>query len=118
MDFSFNGGIAGGNSIMVEGLALEMAQMNAPSYIPPPDATQEFRVSTNPFSAEYNRTAGAVVNFSIKSGTNQFHGSAYEFFRNRDLNANDFFQNQRRKPARSVQPEPVWRLRRRPHQER
>lgn len=93
MDFSFNGGMAGGNAVLVEGLALEMAQMNSPSYIPPPDATQEFRVSTNPFSAENSRTTGAVVNFSIKSGTNQFHGSAYEFFRNRDLNANDFFQN-------------------------
>lgn len=93
MDFSFNGGIAGGNSVMVEGLALEMAQMNAPSYVPPPDATQEFRISTNPFSAEYNRTSGAVINFSIKSGTNQFHGTGYEFWRNRDLNANDFFQN-------------------------
>ena len=98
MDFSFNGGMAGGNAILVEGLALEMAQMNAPSYIPPPDATQEFRVSTNPFSAENSRTTGAVVNFSIKSGTNQFHGSAYEFFRNRDLNANDFFQNRAGNP--------------------
>jgi hypothetical protein len=93
MDFSFNGGLAGGNAVLVEGLALEMAQLNTPSYIPPPDATQEFRVSTNPFSAENNRTTGAVVNFSIKSGTNQLHGSVYEFWRNRDLNANDFFQN-------------------------
>ncbi len=93
MDFSFNGGMAGGNAILLEGLSLELAQMNAPSYIPPPDATQEFRVSTNKFSAEYSRTTGAVVSFSIKSGTNQLHGSVYEFFRNRDLNANDFFQN-------------------------
>jgi len=98
MDFSFNGGIAGGNAVLVEGLALEMAQMNAPSYIPPPDATQEFRVASNPFSAENNRTTGAVVNFSIKSGTNQLHGSAYEFWRNRDLNANDFFQNRAGNP--------------------
>lgn len=93
MDFSFNGGLAGGNAVLVEGLALEMSQLNTPSYIPPPDATQEFRVASNPFSAENNRTTGAVVNFSIKSGTNQLHGSLYEFWRNRDLNANDFFQN-------------------------
>ena len=75
-----------------------MAQMNAPSYIPPPDATQEFRVQTNKFTAEYSRTTGAVVNFSIKSGTNQLLGSVYEFFRNKDLNANDFFQNRAGNP--------------------
>ena len=93
MDFSFNGGIAGGNAILVEGVSLEMAQMNSPSYIPPVEATQEFHVSSNKFSAEFSRTSGAVVNFSIKSGTNQLHGALYEFYRNRDLNANDFFQN-------------------------
>jgi hypothetical protein len=92
-NFSFNGGLSGGNAIMVEGLSLELAQMNSPSFVPPPDATQEFRVQTNKFAAEYSRTTGAVVNFSIKSGTNQLHGSLYEFFRNRDLNANNFFQN-------------------------
>jgi len=92
-NFSFNGGLAGSNVVMVEGLALDVAQMNWPSYIPPVDATQEFRVQTNKFSAEYGRTSGAVVNFSIKSGTNQFHGGLYEYFRNRDLNANNWFQN-------------------------
>jgi len=92
-NFSFNGGLAGGNAILVEGLSLELAQMNSPSYIPTPDATQEFHVQTNKFAAEYSRTTGAVVNFSIKSGTNQLHGTLYEFFRNRDLNANNFFSN-------------------------
>ena len=92
-NFSSNGGLANANSVMVEGLALDLAQMNAPSYVPPVDATQEFRVVTNSFSAENDRTAGAVVNFSIKSGTNQLHGSAYEFLRNKALDGNDFFQN-------------------------
>jgi hypothetical protein len=92
-NFSFNGGMANANSIMVEGLALDLAQMNTPSFVPPVDATQEFRVQSNTFSAEYGRTSGAVVNFSIKSGTNQLHGSAFEFWRNKVLNANDFFQN-------------------------
>jgi hypothetical protein len=67
--------------------------MNSPSFVPPVDATQEFRVQTNTFSAEFGRTSGAVVSMSIKSGTNQFHGSAYEFLRNKLLNANNFFQN-------------------------
>ncbi len=92
-NFSFNGGMSNANAIMVEGLALDLAQMNTPSFIPPVDATQEFRVQTSTFSAEYGRTSGAVVNFSIRSGTNQFHGSLFEFWRNKTLNANDFFQN-------------------------
>src|SRR5947209_1019946 len=92
-NFSFNGGLANANVVMVEGLALDLAQMNTPSYVPPVDATQEFRVQSNTFSAEYDRTSGAVVNFSIKSGTNQVHGTVYDFWRNKVLNANDFFQN-------------------------
>jgi hypothetical protein len=91
--YSFNGGIAGSNATLVEGLALDMAQMNAPSFVPPADATQEFRAQTNKFSAEYGRTTGAVISISIKSGTNNMHGSLYEYFRNRRLNANNFFQN-------------------------
>ncbi len=92
-NFSSNGGLANANTVQVEGLALDLAQMNAPSFVPPVDATQEFRVQTNTFSAEFGRTSGAVVSMSIKSGTNQFHGSAYEFLRNKVLNANNFFQN-------------------------
>ena len=49
--YSFNGGIAGSNATLVEGLALDMAQMNSPSFVPPADATQEFRAQTNKFSA-------------------------------------------------------------------
>lgn len=92
-NFSSNGGLANANSVQVEGLALDFAQMNAPSFVPPVDATQEFRVQTNTFSAEFGRTSGAVVSMTIKSGTNEFHGSAYEFLRNKVLNANNFFQN-------------------------
>jgi hypothetical protein len=91
--FSFNGGIAGANPILVEGLSLDILQMNLPSYVPPVDATQEFRAQTDTFSAEYGRSTGAVINFSVKSGTNQIHGAVYEYLRNRDLNANTFFAN-------------------------
>ena len=93
-NFSSNGGLANANVVMVEGLALDLAQMNAPAFVPPVDSTQEFRVQTNDFNAEYGRTAGAVVNFSIKSGTNELHGSLYEYLRNTLLNANNFFQNE------------------------
>jgi hypothetical protein len=97
-NFSINGGLANANSVLVEGLALDTAQMNAPSFVPPVDATEEFRVQTNKFSAEFGRTAGGIVNFSIKSGTNQLRGSMYEFLRNKSLNANDFFQNRAGRP--------------------
>ena len=64
-----------------------------------PDAVEEFKVQTNNFSAEYGRTGGAVVNASMRSGTNQFRGSAWEFNRNDALNATGFF-----KPSSGVKP--------------
>ncbi len=57
-----------------------------------PDAIQEFKIQTSLFDAGYGRNPGASVNVVTKSGTNAFHGSAFEFFRNTVLNANDFFR--------------------------
>ena len=54
------------------------------------DAVQEFQVNSNGYTAEYGHAGGAVVNVVTKSGTNQFHGSAFEFYRDRSMNANDF----------------------------
>ena len=54
---------------------------------------QEFKVKTSTFSAEFGHAAGAVVNATIKSGTNQFHGTVFEFLRNDKLDANNFFTN-------------------------
>jgi outer membrane receptor protein involved in Fe transport len=59
--------------------------------VPNPDAVQEFRVISNNYSAEYGRSAGAIVNVATKSGTNEFHGGAFEFFRHDALNADDPF---------------------------
>ena len=58
---------------------------------PSPDFVQEFRIQTNDFSAQYSSSAGSVTDVSIKSGTNQLHGDAWEFFRNDALNARNFF---------------------------
>src|SRR3982751_2652800 len=59
---------------------------------PPPDAISEFRVVTNNQSAEYGRAAGATVNVAYRSGTNQIHGDAWEFFRDTALNAETYFK--------------------------
>ena len=57
-----------------------------------PDAIAEFKIQTSLYDAAYGRNPGANVNVVTKSGTNQFHGTAFEFFRNTNLNANDFFR--------------------------
>ncbi len=61
--------------------------------VPAPDAVQEFKIQTSTYDASAGRNPGAVVNVVTKSGGNAFHGDAFEFFRNTDLNANDFFLN-------------------------
>src|SRR5271170_279840 len=61
--------------------------------IPNPDALQEFKIQTSTYDASYGRNPGANVNVVTRSGTNTVHGSLFEFFRNKDLNANDFFRN-------------------------
>ena len=61
---------------------------------PNPDSIAEFRLLTSNYTAEYGRNAGGIISVVVKSGTNQLHGSAFEFFRNRVLDANDFFNIQ------------------------
>ncbi len=92
-DFQIGGGMAGQSQILIDGVPTNGAYLNVVTVIPTQDAIEEFKVQTNNLGPEYGRFAGGVINLSTKSGTNAFHGSAYEFLRNKVLNANDFFSN-------------------------
>jgi hypothetical protein len=88
---SVNGGRDRANNFSVNGGDANDQFVNLPTIQPTPDAIEEFRVITNTFDAEYGRNSGAVVNVITKSGTNQWHGNVYEYFRNKALNAQGFF---------------------------
>jgi carboxypeptidase family protein len=86
-----NGGRADTANYNLDGGSNQDSYTNVNNPFPNPDAVQEFSVQTNSFSAEYGRGSGAIVNVVTKSGTNEFHGSAFEFLRNGALNARNFF---------------------------
>jgi Carboxypeptidase regulatory-like domain len=88
---SVNGGRGRDNNFTVNGGDGNDQFANLPAIQPSPDSIAEFRVLTNTFDAEYGRNSGAVVNVVTKSGSNELHGSAYEFFRNQGLDAKGFF---------------------------
>lgn len=85
-----NGGRGRSNNYSVNGGDGNDLFANLPAVQPSPDSIEEFRVISNSFDAEYGRNSGAVVNVVTKSGTNNVHGSVYEFFRNDVLNAHGF----------------------------
>ncbi len=101
-DISVNGAPYISNNFQMDGASIINSQGSGHSGdsngfvgfgIPNPDAIQEFKIQTSLFDAGYGRNAGANVNVVTKSGTNALHGTAFEFFRNTVLNANDFFAN-------------------------
>ncbi len=85
-----NGGRGRSNNYSVNGGDSNDLFANLPAVQPSPDSIEEFRVITNTFDAEYGRNSGAVVNVVTKSGSNDLHGSVYEFLRNDVLNAHGF----------------------------
>jgi len=93
--FNVNGMRSTYNNFLLDGVDNNMYGTSNQGYSsqtvqPSPDAIAEFKVITSNYSAEYGRVGGAVVNAVLKSGTNQFHGTAYEFLRNTSLNAVGF----------------------------
>ncbi len=98
-DWSMNGGQNRNNEFMLDGAPNNANQGgNNIAYVPPADAVQEFKIQTNSFDAQYGRTAGGVVNMSLKSGSNTFHGTGYEYYRRKWLDANSFLLNSRNTP--------------------
>jgi hypothetical protein len=89
--FSLNGNRTNENSYYLDGAFDTSFMSQGGNVIPNPDALQEFRVLTNNFDAEYGRYPGGVVNVITRSGTNQFHGLAYDYLRNAALNAKSIF---------------------------
>ena len=103
--FSANGLRPAQNNYLLDGIdnnSNAVDFLNGTNFVilPPVDAIQEFKVQTADFSAELGRAAGAVMNATIKSGTNSIHGAAWEFFRNDKLDAADWFEDNTPTPVK------------------
>jgi hypothetical protein len=83
-----NGAREQDNNFSLDGMDVNQADNNDVAYVPSPDAIQEFNIITSNAPADFGNYIGGVIVESLKSGTNQFHGNVFEFFRNTDLNAN------------------------------
>jgi hypothetical protein len=96
MNFSVNGGRPGTTDILVDGIPLSPGLANPNQGIavfPSVESVEEFKVQTNSYSAEFGRSGSGIINLIYKSGTNNLHGSLFEFLRNSDLDANNYFSN-------------------------
>ena len=113
VNFSINGGVRQTNSWLLDGVPDDSVtdtdsqrsrgNQNV-AYIPTVDATQEFKVVTNFYDAQYGRTGGGVMNVTTKSGSNDFHGTGYEFLRRYQLDANTIQNNSAGRPRYGVDP--------------
>src|SRR3982751_5495169 len=113
VNFSINGGVRQTNSWLLDGVPDDAITDTDASrtrgnqniaYIPTVDATQEFKIVTNFYDAQYGRTGGGVINVTTKSGANGFHGTGYEFLRRYQLDANTIQNNANNRPRYGVDP--------------
>lgn len=90
-NYQVGGSFANQGAQYLDGQPLNIGYINLPIIIPTQDSVGEFKVQYNNLGAEWGKFSGGVVNLSTKSGSNRWHGSAYEYFRNKVLNANEYF---------------------------
>jgi hypothetical protein len=98
-NYQIGGGTANQSQWLLDGATMVTPFGHAVELLPSQEVIREFNVQTNNLGAEYGGFTGGVVNLSTKSGTSQLHGSAYEFLRNKELNANNFFNNKNGVPT-------------------
>jgi hypothetical protein len=97
VNFVANGSRNATSDVLMDGTSITNYEQNSgtlvAAYTPSPDAVEEFKVQTSNFSAEFGFSSSTVVNMVTRSGSNEFHGSGYEYLRNQKLDANRFFDN-------------------------
>ncbi len=89
--YNSNGNRSSSNNFLIDGVMSRNLTFGGFALSPPPDAIQEFNLETNIYDASFGMTAGSTINLATKSGSNQIHGAAYDFLRNSDLDARNFF---------------------------
>ena len=107
-NYQVGGSFANQGAQYLDGQPLNIGYINLPIIIPTQDSVGEFKVQYNNLGAEWGKFSGGVVNLSTKSGTNRWHGSAYEFFRNKVLNANEYFNKQSELANGQTNTPPPW----------
>jgi Carboxypeptidase regulatory-like domain/TonB dependent receptor/TonB-dependent Receptor Plug Domain len=106
LNFSVDGGRPGTTNVLVDGIPASpplIVPIGGFAVFPSVDAVQEFKVQTTAYSAEFGRSGSGIVNVILKSGTNHFHGSGYDFVRNSALDSNTYFSNHSGTPLPSFE---------------
>ena len=107
-NYQVGGSFANQGAEYLDGQPLNIGYINLPIIIPTQDSIGEFKVQYNDQGAEWGKFSGGVVNLSTKSGTNNWHGSVYEYFRNKVLNANEYFNKQTQLASGTANTPPPW----------
>src|ERR1022692_4043522 len=107
-NYQVGGSFANQGAEYLDGQPLNIGYINLPIIIPTQDSVGEYKVQTSNQGAEWGKVAGGIVNLSTKSGTNAWHGSVYEYFRNKVLNTNEYFHKQSELEAGLSNTPPPW----------
>src|SRR5580692_4758791 len=107
-NYQIGGSFANQGAEYLDGQPLNIGYINLPIVIPTQDSVGEFKVQYSNLGAEWGKFSGGVVNLSTKSGSNKWHGSGYEYFRNKVLNANEYFNKQNELANGNANEAPPW----------